>query len=113
MWGSFAANGPTDTAVPQLQRWHRLAREKGIDMLRLGAAPQIRAWWEETEEDHVTWGLLFQMVWADSTAELLGELANAGFSWLSRGPESGAWNFVWQLLWSHRPGRTRPCHSAS
>jgi len=53
----------------------------------------------------MTWGQLFEMVWADSTAEERAALLDPGCRWLAEKFTDGAWNYVWQLLWAHEPGR--------
>jgi hypothetical protein len=106
LWSVFNEAGPLESVIPVTFRWHRLARDRGLDLAALGAPERIRTWWTNTAEDSPPWGLLFQMVWSDGSVEERNKVFAIGFSWLNTQPDQGSWNYVWQLLWAHERERS-------
>ncbi|HLG16643.1 MAG TPA: hypothetical protein VJH03_19400, partial [Blastocatellia bacterium] len=105
MWARFRERGPTKEVVPRLKRWHEFASAADIDLRAMGAARQIREWFESTPEGTESWGLLFQMAWDDADGRQRDALYAQGESWLEGNLKSGPWNWIWQRLWAHRPNR--------
>jgi hypothetical protein len=74
LWPAFNRNLQSEAIIPLLKKWHDLALRREVNLLGLGAVAGIRQRWEDTPQEAPSWGILAQIVCADSTIEERGEL---------------------------------------
>ncbi|HEU0012663.1 MAG TPA: hypothetical protein VFQ45_03230 [Longimicrobium sp.] len=111
MWPALRQRGPAPVVLSCLQRWHEMTREADLDVSSLGAISQLNEWFEAMPAGDSSWGIAFQLIWANASEAQKPTLYLRGRAWLERSFNCGTWSdvlqlsWVWQQLWKYRPER--------